>query len=206
MFSNLPALMPVDAYLALCLYVMALTGTPGPANTAFLAVSSNFGIVRTLPFLLGTLMGFMMTYWLAVAGLLAVLTGLPLVWNALKIACLGYIIYLAWLIATAQPKAPDAPKQIPGLLRGFWVHPLNPKAYAMQVAAVSQFVEPDRYAVDAAVIALTFLVLGGTMNFAWVVGGRLLSTVLSAPPLFRTANVVLAVVMVASTAASLGLA
>ncbi|PTW61310.1 threonine/homoserine/homoserine lactone efflux protein [Breoghania corrubedonensis] len=201
----LPALMPADRFGLLCLYVMALTGTPGPANMALVALSGTHGIARTVPFFLGTLAGFAMTYWLAALGLLALVAGLPLVWGALKIACIAYILYLAWLVATAGPATPDvtSARAAPGFLRGFWIHPLNPKAYAMQVAAISQFTVPDRYGADALVIWLTFFLLGGAMNFCWMIGGRLLTRFMRMPRLFRAINVTLAILMVASTLASL---
>ncbi|MDJ0932278.1 LysE family transporter [Breoghania sp.] len=197
MFADtfLSALMPADRFLLLAFYVMALTETPGPANMAFVAVSGSHSIAHTLPFLAGSLFGFTLTFCLAAAGLLAMLSGVPLLWQGLKIA---YITYLAWLIATAPVPAaapspsPGADKDpgegtterqaaAPGFLHGFWIHPLNPKTYAMQIAAISQFTSPQHYGADATVIGLTFFFLGGAMNFCWVAGGRLLSYVVRTP-------------------------
>ncbi|AXS40253.1 LysE family translocator [Breoghania sp. L-A4] len=206
----MPAIMSLDQYLLLCLYIIALTGTPGPANVAFLAYGSTYGVRRTVPFWLGTLFGFSMIYVLAVAGLLAIVTGLPWLWNALRVACLGYIVYLAWTIAMASPRPVDAPmpadSRAPGFLRGFWVHPLNPKAYAMQIAAISQFVSPERYVADATTIAITFFCLGGAVNFGWIAGGRILARLANSPLRFRIVNGTLAALMLVSTAVSLQMA
>lgn len=197
--------MPIDQFILLCLYVTALVGTPGPANLALLACGANFGARTTLPFLFGTLAGFHMIYVLTAAGLLALVTGVPLLWTVLRIACVGYILYLAYTIATARPHERSSASKAPGFWRGFWIHPLNPKAYAMQVAGISQFVSPERYVGDAIILALTFLLLGGALNFGWACGGNLLSGLARNPMHFRVANVSLAILMVASTLASLHL-
>ncbi len=207
---GIPALMPGDQYVLLCLYVIALTGTPGPANMAFLACGSTYGVRRSVPFWIGTLVGFSVTFSLAVAGLLAVIVSMPWVWNTLRLACLAYILYLAWTIATAPPRPVSAPaaeeSRAPGFLRGFWVHPLNPKAYAMQITAISQFVSPDRYVTDAMTVALTFFCLGGAVNFGWLAGGGVVARLASNPRRFRIVNGTLAALMLVSTAVSLQMA
>lgn len=198
--------MPIETLFLLCIYVAVLTGTPGPGNLMLLACGTNFPVRRSLGFLAGTLAGFLSTFTLTAAGLLAVVISVPVLWDGLRIACIGYILYLAWVIAIAKPKTPDAPKNAPGFWRGFFVHPLNPKAYAMQVAAISQFVTPERYTTDALTAAATFLIVGGSMNFSWLAGGKLLARLARNPTHFRILNVSLAALMVVSTLASLHMA
>lgn len=198
--------MPLETFFLLCLFVIVLTGTPGVGNLMLMACGTNFGVRRSLPFLLGTLMGFLTILTLTSAGLLAVVLSMPVLWNALRVACIGYILYLAWMIATAKPKEAAAAEHAPGFWRGYLVHPLNPKAYAMQVAAISQFVAPERYIGDVVTLALTFFFLGGACNAVWLGGGRLLAQLAARPLRFRIINGTLAALMVISTVVSLQMA
>ncbi|WP_321340091.1 LysE family translocator [Breoghania sp.] len=203
--AYLPSFMPADRYVLLCLFVIALTGTPGPGNMALAALGGTHGPARTVPFLAGTLAGFTTIFWLAAGGLLALISSVPVLRGALQIACIAYILYLAWVIASARPSggAGTSVTKAPGFLRGFCLHPLNPKAYAMQIAALSQFASPDHYLRDVSIISLTFLLLGGSINFCWALAGTLLAKLANAPGRLRAVNVTLATLMVASTVASL---
>lgn len=198
--------MPLDQFVLLCLFVVALVGTPGPANLSLMASGLSFGARATLPFLFGTLAGFELIFVLNAAGLLALLQKAPLLWQALRLVCVAYIVYLAIVIVRARPKSGAVADNAPGFWRGFWLHPLNPKAYAMQVAGIAQFVSPERYVADAVVLALTFLLLGGSLNAGWMAGGRLLARLAGRPTRLWAVNATLAVLMVASTIASLHLA
>ncbi|WP_321337567.1 LysE family translocator [Breoghania sp.] len=203
--AHLPSFMPAERYALLSLFILAASGTPGPGNMALAALGGTHGPTRTLPFLAGMLVGFTTTLWLAAAGLLALISSVPVLQGALQLACFAYILYLAWIIAFARPGtvSGSAASRAPGFLRGLWVHPLNPKAYAMQIAALSQFAAPDHYLRDVSIISLTFVVLGGGANFCWAMAGTLMARLAGAPSRLRAINVTLAALMVASTMASL---
>ena len=199
-------MMPVEQFLLMCAFIFALVGTPGPANLTLMASGASSGVRAALPFLAGTLIGFLVIFTMNAAGLLAVVKAAPLAWNALRIACMGYIVYLAIAILRARPRADGGAGEAPGFFRGLWLHPLNPKAYAMQVTGISQFVSPERYVADAAVLAAAFVLLGGLLNFGWLVGGSVIGKVSGGLHHLRAVSVSLAGLMVASTAASLFLA
>lgn len=197
--------MPLDQFFLLCLFVIVLVGTPGPANMSLMACGLTFGVGNSLPFLLGTLAGRQVMFCANFAGLFALLKGAPFVWDGLRYLCLAYIVWLAWKIVRSRPNAAKA-KDVPGFWRGFWVHPLNPKAYATQIAAIAQFVSPERYFADTLVLGLTIALLGGALNAGWLAGGNLLARLTQNPRVLLAVNVTLATLMVASTVASLHLA
>ncbi len=198
--------MTIDQYFLLCLFVIALVGTPGPANLSLLAFGTRFGAVKTLPFLIGTLAGFQMIFFANAIGLLGLVIQHPTLWTALRFACFLYILYLAWMIVKS-PAAPRSLNATPNLWkdfwRGFWIHPLNPKAYAMQVAAISQFIPSNNRVEGAVIVGLTFLILGGGLNFIWAVGGEFLAHLTQNPAKLRIISMILAALMVASTFISL---
>ncbi|NRG18398.1 LysE family translocator [Rhizobiales bacterium] len=197
--------MPLDQFILLCLFVVVLVGTPGPANMSLMACGLTFGVRGSLPYLLGTLAGRQVMFCANIAGLFALLQGAPVIWDGLRYLCIAYIAWLAWKIVLSRPKSAEA-KDVPGFWRGFWVHPLNPKAYATQIAAIAQFVSPERYFSDVLILGLVIALLGGALNAGWLAGGNLLARITQNPRVLLAVNVTLAVLMVTSTIASLRLA
>ena len=196
-------LMPLAQFGLLALFVIALVGSPGPANMMLMASGLTFGARPALPFLLGTMSGFQVIYWLNVAGLYALLSAAPVVFAVLKYACIGYILYLAWVIVRSPVGDPGSAVPLPGFPRGVIVHPLNPKAYAMQIAAIAQFVSPERYLADAVIVSITFWTLGGLLNGGWLLAGSWLRAATRNLRALETLKTVLAVIMVGSTILSL---
>lgn len=195
--------MPLAQFGLLALFVSAMVGSPGPANMSLMANSMSFGARPALPFMLGTMSGFQVIYWLNVAGLFALLKAAPEVFDVLRVLCLGYILYLAWVIVRSPVQAGTKSGHIPGYGRGFWVHPLNPKAYAMQVAGISQFVSAERYFADALILSLTFLLLGGFLNGLWLLAGSWIRSNTGNIGLLNGLRIALAGLMVGATILSL---
>jgi threonine/homoserine/homoserine lactone efflux protein len=196
-------LMPAAQFGLLALFVAAMVGSPGPANMSLMANGLAFGARPALPFMAGTMSGFQLIFWLNVAGLFALLQSAPQVFQVLRWACMGYILYLAWTILRSNGAGGRAMERVPGYLRGFWVHPLNPKAYAMQIAGISQFVSAERYFLDALVLSLTFLLLGGFLNGLWLFAGGWLRQGSGPGRFLQGLRVALAGLMVGSTILSL---
>ncbi|MCC4245817.1 LysE family translocator [Stappia indica] len=196
-------LMPIAQFGLLALFVSAMVGSPGPANMALMANGISFGARPAVPFMLGQMSGFQVIYWLNVAGLFALLKSAPEVFEVLRLLCLGYILYLAWVIVRSPVRGGVKADRIPGYGRGFWVHPLNPKAYAMQIAGISQFVSAERYFADALVLSLTFFCLGGFLNGLWLLAGSWLRSNAGGTRLLNALRIALAGLMVGSTILSL---
>ncbi|MHC5653881.1 LysE family translocator [Stappia sp.] len=197
------SVMPLAQFALLGLFILAMVGSPGPANMALMASGLAFGARPALPFLLGTMSGFQIIFWLNVAGLYALLTSAPQVFAVLRWACMGYILYLAWVVVRSPAKGPSGAARVPGFPRGLIVHPLNPKAYAMQVAAISQFVSPARYLADALTVSLSFLCLGFVLNGLWLLCGSWLRESTGNGRFLQGLRIALAALMVGSTIASL---
>ena len=201
--------MSLEQFALLVLFVVVLTGTPGPANLSLMASGLAVGALRTIPFLLGTMAGFQAIFLLNAAGLAAAVYLVPGLAIALKIACLAYIGWLAWSIATADPAKPREQRlatPAADFVRGLWLHPVNPKAYAMQVAALAQFASPRPSLLEVAILAATFIFAGGFMNYLWAAGGGAMGRIAQSPSSYRALAVTLSLLMVASVVASLFLA
>lgn len=185
-------------------FAFAMVSTPGPANMTCMASGAAVGYGRTVPFILGLMAGFQALALVIAAGLGEVLRQAPALMLGMKLASAGYILWLAYRIATAPVEGDRPPARPVGFWQGVVLHPLNPKAWAMLLSAYGHFIEPAApYGPQAAMVMLAFLVVGLPLQSAWTVAGQGMRTLVHRPDRMRTLNVTMAVVMVAVVGAAL---
>ncbi|QIE44224.1 LysE family translocator [Pseudohalocynthiibacter aestuariivivens] len=154
-------------------------GTPGPANMALMATGARFGFRAALPFVAGVALGKQLIIWPIGFGLMELSTAAPGIFVALKWVSAAYICWLAWKVANLRLAVGAEQSEAPGFVAGLFVHPLNPKAWAMIVGGFSNFVAPGTPALQAtAVIAICLLSLQIVLHPIWTLAGdRIAKTV-----------------------------
>jgi hypothetical protein len=81
---------------ALLAFATAMAFTPGPNTTLSAAIAANRGLGAALPFVLAVPVGWGLMLLASVAGLGALLAGVPLLRGAIKALGLVYLVWLAW--------------------------------------------------------------------------------------------------------------
>ena len=84
--------MTFESFLALGLYSVVSSVTPGPNNLMLLASGVNFGIRRTIPHMFGIAIGFTAMVAIIGFGLGAVLEIVPGVMSGLRYVALAYTV------------------------------------------------------------------------------------------------------------------
>jgi len=108
----------------------------------------------------------------ALVGLFTLLTPESIAFQILKWMALAYILWLAWKIAGMRMNKAEAGAEPPRFTEGLIVHPLNPKAWAMILGALTNFSVPGASALaTTAVIALVLLVTQMIMQSAYTLLG-----------------------------------
>ena len=114
--------------------------TPGPNNLMLMASGANFGFWRSIPHMLGILLGFTLMVFLVGLGLAQVFDAYPVLHDVLKVVSVVYMGWLAWKIANAAPpkkgEAAGTPMTFLQAAAFQWV---NPKAWAMALTAVTVY-------------------------------------------------------------------
>ena len=87
-----------ENFWAFLIFVIVMTGTPGPGNIASMALGQAVGFKRSIPFLSGVIIGGMTMDILAAIGLAELFLAYPQVSAILKVGGLLYILYLAWKV------------------------------------------------------------------------------------------------------------
>jgi len=196
--------MSIDIFLALVGFAFVSSVTPGPNNAMLMASGANFGVRRTLPHMFGVGIGFSLMIFMVGLGLMQVFDAFPISNTILKVVSVTCLLWLAWKIATAAPKLPDAP-ETGGTPMTFyqaaafqWV---NPKAWTMALHAITNYAtEADgaRTLLGVALVALVFGIVNIPCVASWTMLGQQMRRFLTSPTRLRRFNVVMAVVLALS--------
>jgi threonine/homoserine/homoserine lactone efflux protein len=192
--------MSLDAFLALLVYALVTSITPGPNNLMLLASGVNFGIARTVPHMLGISIGFLVLLLAVGFGLGAVLTAFPALHMALKIAGAAYLLYLAWKIAMSRSisdkkGAEGRPMRFIDAAAFQWV---NPKAWVMAITAMAVYTNPDHPFVSVALISIAFTIVNLPSVSVWAGFGTALRGFLSDPVRLKWFNIAMGVLLAAT--------
>ncbi|WP_409419225.1 LysE family translocator [Marinomonas sp. RS-M-Aa-14] len=165
----------VSFFFALAMFAFVTSVTPGPNNIMLLASGAQFGFRRTLPHMLGIVLGVATLLLSTLLGLGALFTLYPPLYSVLKWVGCAYLLWLAWKIANAPvgnletKKASSAPMSWWQALLFQYV---NPKAWMMAIGCVSTFsIAGDLYAQSGLWMIVLFAVVGFPSIAMWAWAG-----------------------------------
>lgn len=180
--------MSLQDLLALAAFAFVTSITPGPNNMMLMASGAHFGLRRTLPHLLGVVLGFVFMLVLVGAGVARVLDASPLLGQVLRWACVLMLLRLACALARyggpGQAAARAAPLTFLQAAGFQWV---NPKAWAMALTAVGVHA-PSSEPSALVLVALVFGLVNLPSTGLWAVLGVRVRSLLAAPSRLRAFN------------------
>jgi threonine/homoserine/homoserine lactone efflux protein len=150
-------------HLQFALVALAMVLTPGPNMIYLLSRSICQGRAAGLVSLAGIALGFMVYLICAAVGLTAIFLSVPLAYDALRMAGVIYLLYLAWQAVKPGGRSPFQVRDLPldrssrlfGM--GLFTSLLNPKIAILYASLLPQFIHPEQGSVLA-----QSLVLGST--------------------------------------------
>ena len=190
--------MTADVFLALLGFGFVTSITPGPNNMMLLASGVNFGLRRTVPHMLGITLGHSLMVLLMGLGLSGLFQAVPEAMLGLKIASVGYMLWLAWKIANAAAPEGRGHAGTPfSFLQAAAFQWVNPKAWAMSLGAISAY-GGDGGAGTIALITLVFACVNLPSVAIWAAMGEGVRHWLQSPARLRAFNWTMAALLVAS--------
>ncbi len=195
--------METELLLALAAFAFVASITPGPNNIMLMASGTNFGFRRTIPHMLGVVLGMAMLLSVMGAGLYQLFDRIPLAYTALKWISVAYLLFLAWKIATAASpiRGDDLQAEGPRPFSFFqaalfqWV---NPKAWTMGLAAIATYTSKNAPFASLAVLVAVFAIINVPSVSVWTLMGVQVRRVLSRPNWLRAFNITAALLLLAS--------
>ena len=191
--------MRIDVLYALVLFCFVSGVTPGPNNMMLMSSGVNYGFRRTLPHLLGVVIGFSLMVALIGLGLDAIFARFPALLPMMRYLGAAYMLWLAWKIAVSGPVKEGASEGRPlGFLGAAAFQWINPKAWVIAIGALTAYAVSANYTISVAFVALTYLLVGLPSSGAWVMFGSAMRKLLSDPKRVRPFNWTMAALLVAS--------
>jgi threonine/homoserine/homoserine lactone efflux protein len=166
---------------ALLLFCTAMSFSPGPNTTLSTALAANGGLPRALRFCVAVPAGWLALMVASGLGLGALVLGVPALRWAVKVAGVGYMLWLAWKLARAGEMARvDESRLRVTFWQGVGLQFLNIKAWMLALTLTAGWVvnagaQPapnpgERLALISAIMAM----FAFTSNFTYALVGVLL--------------------------------
>ena len=181
------------AILALVGFSLVSSITPGPNNVLLWASGATFGYRRTARHIVGTAVGIAAMALVAAAGLAALVTAVPGIAVAMKVAGSVYLLWLAVQIARGGALAGTVVARPLGLREAAAFQMINPKAWIFALGAITTFRPPDLpLPAGSVLVAVTMLLVILPTASLWALGGDALSRLISGPRAGRALSLALA--------------
>jgi threonine/homoserine/homoserine lactone efflux protein len=189
----------MDWYMAVVLFAAANTVTPGINNMMIMSSGLNFGIRKSIPHLMGILIGFPLMFIAVGAGFVSVILVVPELHLLIQVVGVLYLLYFAWLIATSADRVDASTEKVIGFWQAVAIQWVNPKAWIMITGAFAAFTKTDADPfLQVLYITSAFVIVGIPTITAWLFCGSLLSRVLKRTESRRVFNRCMAGLLVIS--------
>ncbi len=149
--------MPATELAALLAYATAMAFTPGPNTTLSAAMAANHGLAHAMRFVLAVPFGWCLLLVACAAGVGTLVTAVPALGAAIRLAGAAYMLWLAWKLAQPARAELGSGTTRSGLDVGF------ARGVALQFVNVKAWI-------NALTIAATWIAVEGevALRLAWV--------------------------------------
>jgi threonine/homoserine/homoserine lactone efflux protein len=173
--------MSIEILLAVALFGFATAVSPGPNNTVLLSLGANFGLIKSLPYINGIMLGLTGMLIAISSGLGLLFATFPTVYQILKWVGFAYILYLAFLIMRNSKKIEGSSQNRIGFIRSTFFQFVNPKAWIVVTSLIASYA-PIELGYQALIwVSIGFLVATYPGAFIWAAFGSFLSRWLENP-------------------------
>jgi len=192
-----------DELVALIVFALVSTGSPGGATSLATASGAKFGYARSVPLIAGIALTLGGLVALSGTGLAALILAVPSLAIGMKAVGTLYLLWLAVIIVKAgAPTDKNVKNAKPiGFFAGAMLLAINPKAWAMAVGVASSFSGlSDNPYVLAGVYAAVFVSAATLSLSLWAAVGLALSRMLRKDQHWHLFNVAMAALLILSIA------
>jgi threonine/homoserine/homoserine lactone efflux protein len=185
--------------IAFVVFAAVMFFTPGPNNVMLLSSGLNYGFRRTLPHVLGIVIGFAFMVGAVGLGLGTIFITYPVLQTILKYAGAACLVYLAAVIAMSGPVAGQdnarGPMTFLGAAMFQWV---NVKGWVMVIGTITAYAAIASFPWNILIQVVISLWMGAMSCVAWALFGSALRPWLTSVRVVRVFNIVMAILLLAS--------
>jgi len=164
-----------DQFLPLILFGIATAFTPGPNNILSSYSGFNFGFKKTIPLMLGVILGWTTMLTVMASGLIIIFQKYVFLQSIIKTLGTIFLIYLAYKIAFSSTNGSENIKKPVLFFDTFLFQFINPKGVMVAMIAVSTFIDvQDYYLRDATIVIITYFFMAVFSVSSWCLLGKYL--------------------------------
>lgn len=185
---------------AFLLFALVAAGTPGPSNLLLTSTGATVGVRNGVPTLLGVALGMGFMLFAVAFGLGSVLLDHPTLLDVLKWVGIGFLLWLAWKIATSGRLDSHAG----GRSIGFWgaaaFQWINPKSWLVAASAAGTYLNADAAGAlpQSLAFGALFVLAALPACFPWLAFGAWLQRQLRSERAARVFNLLMAALLAGS--------
>ncbi len=187
--------------ISLCFFMFATSCSPGPNNVVASYSGFNFGIIKTIPHMLGVVFGFTILVVAMNFGLINIFQNFPVIQEVLKYTGSLFLLFLAYKISFSKNNLNNKKENPVKFLETFFFQFINPKSYIVTVIMISTYVERGENFLLTSfwVICIAFIFAIISINF-WTFIGRFLRRFATNEKFIKRFNYVMSTFLVACIA------
>ena len=161
--------------ISLLFFGIAASLSSGPNNIMTSYTAFNFGIKKTIPTMLGVIIGWTLLVILLQIGSLVVFQKFEIIQKIVRFFGSIYLIYMAYKISFSSTKSEKfSPKPVT-FLNTFFFQFVNPKSIIIALAAISMFINPQENLIrDSIILTIIFFLMAVGSQTAWCLMGKYL--------------------------------
>ena len=164
-----------DQFVPLILFGIATAFTPGPNNILSSYSGFNFGFKKTIPLMLGVILGWTTMLTVMASGLIIIFQKYIFLQSIIKILGTIFLIYLSYKIAFSSTSETEVIKKPVNFLDTFLFQFINPKGVMVAMIAVSTFIDVENnYLRDAMIVITTYFFMAVFSVSSWCLLGKYL--------------------------------
>ena len=161
--------------ISISLFWFVTAFTPGPNNIVASYSGFNFGVIKTMPHILGVILGFTTLVFLLTIGLINVFKLYPIIQEILRYLGTAFLIYLAYKISFSQFSENKNKENPVKFIETFLFQFLNPKGVIVGIIVVSTYVETgEKYFLYSSWVIMLAVLFSSASIISWTLLGKFL--------------------------------
>ena len=183
-------------------FLLAATISPGPNNIIIAASTVSHGYLRTLPYIMGVILGFPLLVAFIGVGVHELFEAAPGLKRGFEIVALCMLLWMSYKVATdrSNPEEGTSARNPPGMVFAFFFQWVNPKAWTVAVSLITLYSDPSKgfFSADMLVLLLVAVFASVVSAHAWVGFGSVMAGYLREPRRMRAFNMTMGILLMLS--------
>ena len=161
--------------ISVLLFGLVASLSPGPNNIMTSYTAFNFGIKKTIPTMLGVVIGWTLLVILLQIGSVIIFQKFEILQKIIMFLGSIYLIFMAYKLSFSFKTSENVNSQPVTFFNTFFFQFVNPKAIIIALTAISMFIDPQKdFLRDSIILTIIFFLMAVGSQAAWCLMGKYL--------------------------------